>query len=188
MNADRAQQGSDSARPPCAGLAANASGRLWLERMTQTLQTVLEVLRAHEAQLRRMGVSHAAVFGSVARGEAGGGSDVDVLIDLDQSHELGIFEYARLKLYINQVLGGAGDVVNRHTLKPLLRDSILGDAIHAFYARSVKFFAARSLALIVGFDSHPRGKGRPGCVRRQTRMSAPLGRRQLAGADASFGE
>jgi predicted nucleotidyltransferase len=45
---------------------------------------------------------------------------------------MGIFEYARLKLYINQLLDGAGDVVNRRTLKPLLRDNILRDSIHAF--------------------------------------------------------
>jgi hypothetical protein len=31
---------------------------------------------------------------------------------------LGIFEYARLKLYINELLDGAGDVVNRRTLSP----------------------------------------------------------------------
>ena len=45
---------------------------------------------------------------------------------------MGIFDYARLKLYINEILDGAGDVVNRRTLKPLLRDSILRDAVHAF--------------------------------------------------------
>jgi hypothetical protein len=82
--------------------------------------------------LRRLGVSHAAVFGSVARGEAGAGSDIDVLVELDGGRSMGIFEYARLKLYVNQLLDGAGDVVNRRTLKPLLRDGILRDAIHAF--------------------------------------------------------
>ena len=45
---------------------------------------------------------------------------------------MGIFAYARLKLYINEILDGDGDVVNRRTLKPLLRDNILRDAIHAF--------------------------------------------------------
>jgi hypothetical protein len=72
------------------------------------------------------------VFGSVARGEAMAGSDIDVLVDLDENRSMGIFEYARLKLYINELLAGAGDVVNRRTLKPLLRDNILCDAIHAF--------------------------------------------------------
>jgi len=82
--------------------------------------------------LRLRGVSHAAVFGSVARGEAIADSDIDVLVDLDEARSMGIFEYARLKLYINELLAGAGDVVNRRTLKPLLRDNILRDAIHAF--------------------------------------------------------
>ena len=100
--------------------------------MVATLDTVLDTLRAHEAELRRLGVSHAAVFGSVARGEAGADSDVDVLVELDQDRPLGIFEYARLKLYINELLDGTSDVVNRRTLKPLLRDSILRDAVHAF--------------------------------------------------------
>lgn len=100
--------------------------------MTGTLDGVLEALRAREPELRRFGVSHAAVFGSVARGEATPDSDIDVLVELDPEHPMGIFEYARLKLYINEILHGAGDVVNRKTIKPLLRESILHDAIHVF--------------------------------------------------------
>jgi len=92
----------------------------------------LDTLRTYESELRRPGVAHAAVFGSVARGEAGADSDIDVLVDLDQDRALGVFEYARLKIYINEILDGAGDVVNRRTLKPLLRDSILRDAVNAF--------------------------------------------------------
>jgi predicted nucleotidyltransferase len=100
--------------------------------MTGTLDSVLDTLRAHESELRRLGVSHAAVFGSVARGEARADSDIDVLVELDGERALGIFQYARLKLTISEILDGAGDVVNRRTLKPLLRDSILRDAVHAF--------------------------------------------------------
>jgi len=100
--------------------------------MTGTLDDVLGALRTHEGELRRFGVSHAAVFGSVARGEAGADSDIDVLVELDQDRPMGIFEYARLKLYINEILNGAADVVNRRTLKPLLRDSILRGAVHVF--------------------------------------------------------
>jgi len=100
--------------------------------MSSDLQSVLDTLRAHEAELRRLGVAHAAVFGSLARGEANPDSDVDVLVDLDENRPLGIFEYARMKLYLNEVLEGAADVVNRRTLKPLLRASILHDAVHVF--------------------------------------------------------
>ena len=100
--------------------------------MTISLDSVLEALRAHERELRQLGVSHVAVFGSVARGEASNDSDVDVLVDLDPERPMGIFEYARLKIYVNEILDGTGDVVNRRTLKPMLRDSILRDAFHAF--------------------------------------------------------
>jgi uncharacterized protein len=100
--------------------------------MTLDLNDVLQTLRAHEADLRRLGVSHAAVFGSVARGEAGPESDIDVLVELDENRPMGIFAYARLKLYVNEILGGAADVVNRRTLKPLLRAGVLHDEIHAF--------------------------------------------------------
>ncbi len=100
--------------------------------MPADLQSVLELLRAHETDLRGLGVAHASVFGSVARGEAAPGSDIDVLVELDDTLPMGIFEYARLKLYINELLDGPSDVVNRRTLKPLIRASILRDAVHAF--------------------------------------------------------
>ena len=82
-------------------------------------------------ELQRFGVSHAVVFGSVARGEAMADRNVDVLLELDD-RPMGIFAYARLKLRISEILDGADDVVYRRTFKPVLRDSILRDAIHAF--------------------------------------------------------
>jgi len=100
--------------------------------MAASLAQVLETLRTHEPELRRLGVCHAAVFGSVARGEARPDSDIDVLVDLDPELPIGVFEYARLKLYIGDLLGGAGDVVNRASLKPLLRDGILDESVNAF--------------------------------------------------------
>jgi uncharacterized protein len=96
------------------------------------LQSVLAALRANEGELRRLGVAHAAVFGSVARGEAGESSDIDVLVELDESRPIGVFQYARLKLYLDGILDGTVDVVNLRALKPVLRGGVLNDAIHAF--------------------------------------------------------
>jgi uncharacterized protein len=100
--------------------------------MSVSLHHVLDTLRAHEGRLRSYGVDHAAVFGSVARGEADTGSDIDVLVELDQNRPIGLFQYARLKLYIDGLLGGNADIANRTTLKPLLREHILRDAVRAF--------------------------------------------------------
>jgi predicted nucleotidyltransferase len=82
--------------------------------------------------VRQLGVRHASVFGSVARGQARPASDIDVLVDLDPERPIGVFEYTRLKLYIRELLGGASDVVNRRKLKPLLRDNILREAVNVF--------------------------------------------------------
>ena len=100
--------------------------------MASSLSQALSALHAHESDLRTLGVCHAAVFGSVARGDSHAGSDVDVLVDLDPQKPMGLFEYARVKLYISELLGESADVVNRKTLKPLLRDSITRDAVNAF--------------------------------------------------------
>ena len=100
--------------------------------MPATLSSVFGTLQAHEADLRSRGVCHAAVFGSIARGEAGANSDIDVLVDLDPQQPMGLFEYARLKLYIAGLLGQPTGVVNRKTLKPLLRSAILRDAVNVF--------------------------------------------------------
>src|SRR5258708_4596803 len=45
-------------------------------------QDILAKLREHEAALKAPGVSHAALFGSRARGDAGPDSDIDILVDI----------------------------------------------------------------------------------------------------------
>jgi len=96
-----------------------------------------DILKEHEPEVRWRGVRHAAVFGSVARGEAAGTSDVDILIDLDPERRIDLFEYVNIKLHIASLFGvesldGPIDVVNRKMLKPLLRQQILGEAVDAF--------------------------------------------------------
>ena len=105
--------------------------------MSISLAEALRILKDHEPELRRRGVSHAAVFGSVARGDACASSDVDILIDLDPTKPIGLFEYVAIKLYIAELFGadsldGPVDVVSRTNLKSRLRGNILQDAIHAF--------------------------------------------------------
>lgn len=93
---------------------------------------MLDTLRAHESELHRRGIDHASIVGSVARRQEGAESDVDVLVDLNPAHPMGIFEYARLELDLGELLGGACDLVNRAALDPRLRDHLLRDAVHAF--------------------------------------------------------
>jgi len=56
--------------------------------------------------LRNRGERHAAIFGSLARGEARPDSDVDVLVEVDPAHRMVLFEYAGLTLYIAGLFEG----------------------------------------------------------------------------------
>ena len=93
---------------------------------------VIATLRAHEAQLRDQGVLHVALFGSVARGEAGPGSDIDILIALEPQAPVGLFEYVAITQYLADLFPNRVDVANRDKLKELVRPSVERDAVYAF--------------------------------------------------------
>jgi len=61
---------------------------------------ILSTLRANETALRALGVSHAALFGSRARGDERLDSDIDIMIEIDPKVGIGVFEYVALKDYI----------------------------------------------------------------------------------------
>jgi predicted nucleotidyltransferase len=92
----------------------------------------IAILQRHADDLRARGVRHAALFGSVARGETGPESDIDVMIELDPEHPIDVFAYAGLKRFIEELFGRRVDVVNRAGLKPHVRGSATADAIYAF--------------------------------------------------------
>ena len=93
---------------------------------------IIRVLKEREADLRAQGVTHAALFGSLARNEQRPGSDIDILVDLDPRIVATIFDYAGVKDYIAGLFEGPVDVIDREALKPRLRPRAAADAIYAF--------------------------------------------------------
>lgn len=75
----------------------------------------------------RYGIARLDVFGSVARGEAGPGSDVDLLYALAPGHSLG-WEIEDLSDALSELMGAPVDLVSRAGLHPLLRDAVLREA------------------------------------------------------------
>ena len=92
----------------------------------------LDILRTHEGELRKRGVRHAALFGSVARGDATTTSDVDVLIVLDRETVRDVYGYVGVVHFIEDLFPVAVDVANRETLKERIRQNAERDAIDAF--------------------------------------------------------
>ncbi len=88
----------------------------------------LDVDRARlDALCRRFGIARLDVFGSVARGEDGPGSDVDLLYELAQGRSLG-WEIEDLSQDLADLFGRPVDLVSRKALHPLIRDQVLADA------------------------------------------------------------
>jgi predicted nucleotidyltransferase len=95
-------------------------------------QQILAKLRENETSLRARGVSHAALFGSRARGDDRPDSDIDIKIEVDPAARIGVYEYVALKDYIAELFDDPADVVSREGLKPYLRPAATTDAIYAF--------------------------------------------------------
>lgn len=92
----------------------------------------LDILRSHEADLRRRGVRHAGLFGSTARGEAGPDSDVDLLIEIDEGAVRDVYAYVAVVQFIEGLYPGRVDVANRAALKADVRPHALRDLVDAF--------------------------------------------------------
>lgn len=93
------------------------------------LEDVKKALAAHEAELKAQGVKSLAVFGSVARGDSGPGSDVDFLAEFERP--FGLFKFVEVKAYLEIILGCSVDLVSRSGVHPALRDRIFAEAVDA---------------------------------------------------------
>ncbi len=89
-------------------------------------------LKVAEEELRKHGVLHAALFGSVARGEEHDGSDIDIMVDLDPEIVKGMFKYAGVKNLVADMFDVPVDVVDRESMKSNVRPKAVADAIYAF--------------------------------------------------------
>ena len=90
---------------------------------------ILAVLREHQPELDTLGVSSLALFGSVARGEAGPESDIDILVEF--ARPVGLFEFVRLQMRLEALLGRQVDLVTLDAVRQTMRDRILGEAVYA---------------------------------------------------------
>jgi predicted nucleotidyltransferase len=105
-----------------------ASGTL---QRTGERERVVELLRGRAEELRAQGISGLAVFGSVARDEAGPGSDVDLLIELDREAELG-FGVVSLRHELDQLVGRPVGLAFASRISPDFRARIERDLVRVF--------------------------------------------------------
>lgn len=107
-------------------------------RMTTTGEAerarVLAVLRGQATELRRRGVRRLRLTGSVARGEAGPDSDVDLLAEIDRAAvaRFSLLDLAGLELDLADALGREVQIVTAlDQLHPQVRAGLEAQAIEA---------------------------------------------------------
>jgi len=89
-------------------------------------------LRSKVTPLLRPYVRRISVFGSYARGEATGESDIDLLVELKPPEArpvLGLFEFIRLEKELEQKLGREVDLITEEGLNPRRRPNIEKDRV-----------------------------------------------------------
>jgi predicted nucleotidyltransferase len=95
------------------------------------IRYVNAISNEHRHRIASLSAGHGArrvrVFGSVARGEAGAGSDLDLLIDLEPGRDL--LDLVAIKQDIEDLLGCKVDVVTENSLSPYLREQVLSQAV-----------------------------------------------------------
>ena len=91
----------------------------------------LDELKALAPRLARLcrsyGIAELSVFGSVARGDAGPDSDIDLLYVKVPGNDLGM-SYFSFQEDLEKLFGRPVDLVSRDSLHRVIRDQVLADA------------------------------------------------------------
>ena len=94
-----------------------------------TRAEALAILAAHQEELAVFGLRRLALFGSVARDEAGLDSDVDVLVEFEGRATLD--RYAGFYDRLEDLPDRPVDLVTRSAVRPSMRASIEEDSYEA---------------------------------------------------------
>jgi uncharacterized protein len=93
---------------------------------------VIQILRAHEPELKAAGIVHLRLFGSVARGEASEHSDVDLMAEFDRTKRLTLVKIGSLQDRLTDLLGAPVELSSPEWMREPIRSKALHEAVLAF--------------------------------------------------------
>ncbi len=99
---------------------------------TSTLEVIRRQLAGQEAELRRRGVRHLAVFGSVARGEDRADSDVDLAVEIEAGRAFSLIRLEEARLLLQDVLRRPVDLGEIGSLRGPVRAAFERDGVVIF--------------------------------------------------------
>jgi predicted nucleotidyltransferase len=96
------------------------------------LDEVIALLKQHESFFREKGITHLAVFGSVARGDATEDSDIDLVVEIDETRKFSLLDLIGVEHNFGDLSGRKVDVLTRRSLDSDLVAEVEKDAVHVF--------------------------------------------------------
>ncbi|GAB4533753.1 MAG: hypothetical protein Tsb0019_35420 [Roseibium sp.] len=94
---------------------------------------IIAALRAHQDELRSLGVKSLALFGSVARGQTRPGSDIDIAAVYDDSIVHDLMGMGGVAAEIASCLGTDDfDLANEANLSPHIRGQFMREHVRIF--------------------------------------------------------
>ena len=97
--------------------------------MRSSRQDILSSLKKIKGEVaKEYSVKTIGVFGSVARNEQTGESDIDLLVEF--SKPVGFVTFMRLENFLSEQLGKHVDLVTSDSLKPVIRQDVLSEVIY----------------------------------------------------------
>lgn len=102
----------------------------WAQHHRVTMHPLTQIRQNLCTIRERYGVARIGVFGSVARNEATAASDIDILVEFREGEET-FDHFMDLKFYLEDLLGRKADLVIIDTLKPRIRETVLGEVAYA---------------------------------------------------------
>ena len=92
----------------------------------------IERLKPFERSLRARGVLALYLFGSTARDEAQGTSDLDLLFDYDPASRFSLFTQADLMEELSGAIGAKVDLIALDGLRPAFRERATREMVQVF--------------------------------------------------------
>lgn len=93
---------------------------------------IIATLKAMEPELKAQGIEHLALFGSVARGDAGPGSDVDLLFTVSEAKPPSLFDLIGACHALSDRIGRSVDFATTPIRNPFVRHTVQRDAVSVF--------------------------------------------------------
>jgi predicted nucleotidyltransferase len=97
----------------------------------KTFEQIKSTLAKHKEELRlKYKIKEIGIFGSYVKGEQKKQSDIDILVEFEETADLSLLDFIGIENYLSDVLGIKVDLVEKHTLKPRIGKHVLEEVVN----------------------------------------------------------